>query len=297
MKDIFKYLLCLLLLLVINIKVNALSIDKNELNIAPNDKELIELYANVENASKVEFNLVFSTYDIPADFIVNNEYKEEKPNGIKHIVIFNEVKNGKVLLGTINISVVNKPKDLIGSININSAKAYDNEDNIKDLNNQSITVNIVNKEEEKKKEIIDKNLLSKIESNIVNIKLKNDIYNYNIEIDEDILELDLKPIAKDSNTLVSIETQKIKELTDNKLIIKTKNNNIEQDYIINIKINKNEKQENVLLIDKSEFKPDNSYKSKWKILVIISSVVVVISSIITIKREIAIKKYKHYYIK
>ena len=280
MKDIHKCLLCLILSLVFIIRVEALSVEKNSINITPSSSEIIELYASVENANKVEFNLVYSTYDIPADFIVNKLFKEETPSGIKHVVIFDEVKSGKILLGTINIKVVDKPKDLIGSISINNAKYYDKEDNSNDLKNQTITVKI-NKED--KKEEIDKNLLDKIESNIVNIKLKKDMYIYDININDDIDELDLIPIPKYGNTEVYIDTQKISELKDNKLVIKTKNNDIEQDYIINIKINK--KEENTILIDNSEFKPDNSYKDKWKVVTIISSILLVIILLLCFKKK------------
>ena len=291
MKDIYKYLLCLLLLVVVTTEVEALSVDKNNINISVNSTENIELYANVENATKVEFNLTYSTYDIPAQFIINNSFKDEANSGIKHIILFDEVKTGKILLGTININVIENPKDLIGSVNINNAKSFNSENNSTNLKSQSITIKVNKKEEEKKVEI-DKNLLDKIDSNIVNIKLEKDIFVYDVNINEDIKELDLKPIAKDNNTEVSIDTQKINELKDNKLIIKTKNNDIEQEYIINIKTDKKEKK---VIIDKSIFKPNDSYKNKWRLLIIISSIVVIIGGVILFKKEIEREKKKHYH--
>ncbi len=151
MRCIFKYLLCLFLFIFVITKVEALSVDKSDISIDAGSTDKIDLYANVENANKVEFNLTFSTYDIRAEFIKGDGFTEETPSGIKHILTFDEAKSGKILLGTINIFTANNPKDLIGTININTATAYDEEGNTTNLNSQTINIK-VNKEEEVKVE-------------------------------------------------------------------------------------------------------------------------------------------------
>ena len=282
MKSVIKYIICLIMLVLFIDKADALSINKNSINLDAGGSDIVELYADVENASSVEFNLVYSTYDIKAEFIVNSSFSEETPSGIKHVVKFKEVLNGKILLGTINIKVEKDPKDLIGNININGAKEYDSDGKSSNLKSQSVTVK-VNKKEDDKKQEVDKNLLSEIQSEIVDIKLKDNIYIYDINIDDSIQELDLVPIAKDDKTEIIIDSQKISELKDNKITISAKNGEVSQNYTINVKINK--KIENIE-IDKSEFKPDNSYKEIWKIVAIISGIVVFIGLIGCFKKKI-----------
>lgn len=282
MKNILKYIFCFFMLVLFIAKADALSIDKSSIDLSAGGSDIVELYADVENASSVEFNLVYSTYDIKAEFIVNSSFSEETPSGIKHVVKFKEVLNGKILLGTINIKVEKDPKDLIGNININGAKEYDSDGNSSNLKSQSVTVKVNKKEDEKKQEV-DKNLLSEIQSEIVDIKLKDNIFIYDINIDSSIEELDLKPIAKDENTEISIDSQKISELKDNKITISTKNGDVNQNYTINVRIKKENKK---VEIDKSEFKPDNSYKEIWKIVAIISGIVVFIGLIGCFKKKI-----------
>ncbi len=264
-----------LLLISIN-KVNALSVSKNDITIEKGGNDTIELYANTEQeVNSVSFTLVYSTYDIPANFIVNPAYTDTNPNGITHNVIFNENKSGKILLGTININVKNFPNDTAGSISIHTASAKAADGNTINLNNQTINIKIGTpvpeepKQEEKKEEVkIDTNLLDKIESKIVKIVLIKDQFEYTITINKDIKELDLKPIAKDEKTEITIKTQKISELEDNKLLINTKLNDIEQTYTFNIKIKEKNKIDKSI-IDKGEFKENKSYKGKWLVMIIV----------------------------
>ena len=83
------------------------------------------------------------------------------------------------------------------------------------------------------------NLLKFIDSNIINIKLEKDIFDYTVKIKEDIEELDLKPIPNNEDYIVTISNQKIKELRDNKIeIIVKADDNLEQKYIINVEVEK-----------------------------------------------------------
>ena len=286
MKKMSKYIFTIFLIILSVVKVNALSLSESNLTIANGSSKNVVLYANSETLiNKVEFTMVYTTYDIPANFIVNSNYTDSNPNGIKHTINFNEELSGKIELGSIDIRVVNNPKESAGTINIHSAKGYTKNGEIVNLNIQNINVlvgketpvnnqNDTNKEEKE----IEKNLLKEIESKLVNIELKEDVYEYRISIKEDIKELDLKPILKDEKYKVDISTQKISEIKDNKITIKVSNGDYQEEYIININIKEN------ITIDNSEFKKDNSYKSKWIVMIVIFSVILLVSLIFTNKK-------------
>ena len=268
-------ILCLLFLLFTN-KTYALSVSNNNITIDRGGNEKVELYANSDTEiTRVEFTLVYSTYDVPANFFVNSGFSDATPNGIRHNISFGEGKSGKILLG---------------SISIHSAKGYTANGDVVNMDNQNINVTIGTpqnnqeevKEEPKKEEVkeIDNNLIDKIESKLVKIELKKDVFEYTIEIDKDIEELDLNVIPKDENTKIEISSQKIEEIKDNKIIITASNGDIKQEYIINLK----DKDEVKVTIDNSEFKESNSYKSKWIVVSIVFIVLLMIGFVLTKKK-------------
>lgn len=276
--------------------VDALSVSKNNLTIEKGGNDKIELYANSEKEiTRVEFTLIYMSNDVPANYVVDSGLSDSNPNGIKHNVSLGEAKSGKILLGTVNINVKSNPEGRGGSINIHSAKGYTEDGEEVSLNSQSINVTIgtpVNNQEEEKKEEpkeekkdeekkeIDKNLLDKIESKLVKIELKKDVFEYKVVIDEDIKELDLKAIPKDEKTKVEISTQKIDEIKDNKIIITASNEDIKQEYVINLSL----KKEIEVTVDKSEFKESGSYKGKWIIASIVLIVILMIGLVLTRKK-------------
>lgn len=286
MKRIFKFIFIIFLALISVNKVNALSVSENNIIIKKGESKNIELYANVtDSVTSVEFTLVFTTYDIPAYFAVNPNYQDQNPDGIKHKIVFPEAVTGQILLGTVSINVKNNPNDLLGTINIHSAKATNVEETVINLNSQNINVTVGTTEttEEPPKENKDPNLLEKIESKIVEIKLEKDVFEYTVKVKSEVEELDLKPVAKDTNSKVEISTQKIAELTDNKIIITVKNNDIEQKYTINIEKLKEEVKPEIN-IDEEEFHVNDSYRSKWLIATIIFIVVFMIGLLLTKKK-------------
>ena len=278
-----KYLFGLFLLLITFSKVNALELSKSDLTIEKGSNDSVELYANVEkDVISVTFTLVYSTYDIPANFAPAAGVTDTNPNGITHEVVFNEAKSGKILLGNVNINVVSNPKDTVGTVNIHTASAKDTNGETISLNAKNINIKVGTPVEEPKEEPkeVDKNLLDKIESNIVNIKLKKDTFDYSVSIKDDVLELDLKPIAKDESTTIDISTQKISELENNTIVITAKNSDVEQKY--NIKVNIKDKNE--VTVDKTEFKDDKSYKGKWIVVSIVLIVALLISMLFSRKK-------------
>ena len=280
-------------LLLINISsVYALSVSKNDITIEKGGSERIELYANVEaDIKRVDFTLVFSTYDIPAAFIANSALIDTNPDGITHSVTLPEAKSGKILLGTVDITSKQDATETAGSVSIHAASAITTSDEKVSLNPQTINIKLgtpvptpTEKPSEPSKPSessgeVDKGLLAKIESKLVDIELKKNTFTYTVELkDNKITELDLKPIAKDEKTKVEITTQKIKELKNNKIIITATNGDTKQTYSIRIK------RKNDVVIDKGEFKADKSYKTKWIIMSVILLIALAGSIILTKKK-------------
>lgn len=281
MKKIIQ-LLIITLIIFLPVETKALSVDKNNLTIEKGKNEIVSLYAEVESEiTEIQFTMVYTTYDIPAYYNVEAGLTDANPNGISHKIIFSNPVSGKIKLGSINTNVVNNPKVTAGSINIHSAKATTTNNTVINLDAQTINVTIG----EKKVEIIEeppkKNLLDRIESEIVKIEIKEDIYEYKVNIKDDIEELDLKAVPKDETYQVEISNQKISELQDNKIIITIKTENNTEEYIV--KVNKLNKVEDIE-IDKEEFAPTYKYKGKWVIIIIILSVVLFIGLVLTKKK-------------
>lgn len=286
MKRIIKYLFATFLLFATFSHVYALEVSKSDLTIEKGGSDTIELYANTESEiTSATFTLVFSTYDMPANFSVASGATDTNPNGITHTIKFDEAKSGKVLLGTIQVSVKSNASDSVGTVNIHTASAKTTSDETVSLTARNINIKVGTPQTEPKQEEptkaptttkpkeVDKNLLDKIESKIVKIVLKKDVFDYTVNISDDVEELDLKPIAKSEETEIEISSQKVSELKDKKIVITAKNGDTTQTY--NIKVNK--KQIEQITVDNEKFKADKSYKGKWIIVSIVLIVALIIS--------------------
>lgn len=282
-------LLVLSLIMIIPTRIRALSVDKNNLTIENNNNESIDLYTEVNSEiTEVQFTLVYTTYDVPANFNVEAGLTDANPNGITHKIIFSNPVSGKIKLGSIKISVVKNPKVTLGTINIHSGKAITSDGETINLNSQTINVKIGEPEDSdviQNNDVSTKktNLLDRIESKIVKIDLKENVYEYKVNIKEDVEELDLKPIAKDEKYKVEITTQKIKELTDNQIIITVKDEDNTEEYKIKVNTLKNDKDIDID-IDKEEFKSTYKYKGKWIIMIVILSIVLFIGLLLVKKK-------------
>ena len=276
-KIIFILLITILIILPSN--VCALSLSENDITIEKGTSDTIEIYANVDSkVPEVSFALVYTTYDIPAYFNIESGLTDTG-TGINHKIVFTEPVTGKIKLGTIKINIVSNPTVTAGSINIHSGKAITETYETLTLNNQMINVKIgtpepkVEEPEEEKK-----NLLEKIESEIVKINLKEDVYEYSVKIDENVEELDLKAIPKEEDYKIEISSQKVSELKDNQIIITVKDGEVKEEYKIKVNIAKN------VEIDEEEFKPTFKYKGKWTTMIIIFSVVLFVGLLLTKKK-------------
>lgn len=299
MKHFLKFICLIVTFFMLTTGVLTLTVSENNIEIPKSDRKSIELSTNSEEMlTSVEFTLVYTTYDIPASFIVNPNYTDSNPNGIKHKIIFSEPINGNIILGNININVVDNPKDNAGTVNIHSAIGYTESGETINLTSQNINVTVLNNREtntetneiEKPKEDeheetkeFDKNVLKEIKSDLVKINIQKDIFEYTITINNDIEKLDLEPIAINESYKVEISNQEIATLEDNKINITiTDNKGNKIDYIIKVNILKDVSD---IEIDDSDFKEKNTYKGKWIILVIIFSTILLFGLILTRKKK------------
>ena len=273
MKHFLKLICLIVTFFMLTTGVLALTVSENNIEIPKSDRKSIELSTNSEEMlTSVEFTLVYTTYDIPASFIVNPNYTDSNPNGIKHKIIFSEPINGNIILGNININVVDNPKDNTGTVNIHSAIGYTKSGETINLTSQNINVTVLNNREtntetneiEKLKEDeqeetkkFDKNVLKEIKSDLVKINIQKDIFEYTIAINNDIEKLDLEPIAINESYKVKISNQEIATLEDNKINITiTDNKGNKIDYIIKVNILKDISD---VEIDDSDFKEKNNF--------------------------------------
>ena len=291
MKRILKLIIIAVILLIPIGSVSALTVSENDVKIPASGSKSIELSTSSEELlTSVEFTLVYTTYDIPANFIVNSNYTDSNPNGIKHKVIFPEPISGKITLGNVNINVVNNPKDTAGTINIHSAVGYTETGKIITLNAQNINITIgeesninTNKPSNDDNSNTNKNVLKEIKSDIVKINLQEDVFEYQITIDKDIEKLDLEPIAINDTYKVEVSNQEIATLEDNKInITVTDNTGNKTVYIIKVNILKDISS---VEIDNTNYKEKNTYKGKWIILIIFFSVILLFGLALTKKKK------------
>lgn len=291
MKRILKLIIIAAILLIPIGSVSALTVSENDIKIPASGSKSIELSTSSEELlTSVEFTLVYTTYDIPANFIVNSNYTDSNPNGIKHKVIFPEPISGKITLGNVNINVVNNPKDTAGTINIHSAIGYTETGETITLNAQNINIiigeesnNNTDKPSNDDNSNTNKNVLKEIKSDIVKINLQEDVFEYQITIDKDIEKLDLEPIATLDTYKVEVSNQEIAKLEDNKInITVTDNTGNKTVYTIKVNILKDISS---VEIDNTNYKEKNTYKGKWIILIIFFSVILLFGLALTKKKK------------
>lgn len=291
MKRILKLIIIAVILLIPIGSVSALTVSENNIKIPASGSKSIELSTSSEEPlTSVEFTLVYTTYDIPANFIVNSSYTDSNPNGIKHKVIFPEPISGKITLGNVNINVVNNPKDTAGTINIHSAVGYTKTGETINLNAQNINIIIgeenntnTDKPSNDDNSNTNKNVLKEIKSDIVKINLQEDVFEYQITIDKDIEKLDLEPIAITDTYKVEVSNQEIATLEDNKInITVTDNTGNKTVYTIKVNILKDISS---VEIDNTNYKEKNTYKGKWIILIIFFSVILLFGLALTKKKK------------
>lgn len=282
MKKLIIMVWGLIILFMGNHEILALTVSEDNLTMGAGSEKNISLYANTEEeVISVSFDLFFTTYDIPAYFYVDSSFTDSQPDGPNHKITLNEAKSGQILLGNVTVKSKSNPQDLIGTVNIQNAKATKKDGSVIRLNTENINVKIGQETSKKEPTIKETNLLKSIESEKVKIKLEENVFEYDITINKDLAELDLKPIPKKDNYKVEISSQKISDLQDNKITIKVSGDNNEEEYVI--KVNKLTDIEDVE-IDNTNFKENNSYKSSWIVMIVILSIGLIVGLIVVKKK-------------
>lgn len=260
MKKISNLLFTIFLTFILLNSVDALTLEEKEVSVTKGESKTVQLTEKfTEKVKKIEFNLVYYNNDIIGIFQVNPSY-QDKAAGIKHEIFFPNGVNGEIDLGEIQVTVADKPTVQKGNINISNVQATTISGKVLNIENESLQVTINDKKE--KNETPPKNLIEKIDSNIIQINLKENIYEYKVTVKNDVEELDLKPIAKYQGTTIDVSSQKLEKNKNNTIIITAKKDDIEEEYKIQVKYQQDIK------IDKHQYKQDNSYKKKWSIIMI-----------------------------
>ena len=273
MKRIKEIIFTIFIVFISVIRVNALSVNKNEITMERGSNNSIELYANTDTeVTNIDFTLVYSTYDIDVEFISSDGNYDSNPYGVAHKLTLQNSQKGKILLGSITIVVKEYSTVNSATITLNNATATTTNGNNINLNNQIINVTVGTPEPDTVTvdDTQEDNLLEKIESNIVDINLKENVFEYTVTVSNEITELDLVPITKYDNTSYEISSQKIDEIkaNNNQIIIDVTNNVISQKYIINVNIkDAQDIEEDTVVIDNNQFINSSDYKYNWIVII------------------------------
>ena len=275
MKKLLYFLLIFVLMFSFTKISYALSIDETNIYVELGKSDKIPLYADLpDDTVEVDFTLFFDSYDIPVTFIAAKEINDTNEDGPAHYLKFKSAVSGRTLLGNISIFVKNNATIASAGAQFTKAKAINSDGEKKTLNNQEIMVRVGKKPETTTETPKNYNLLKEIQSDIVNITLVENVFEYEVVIKSSVEELDLKGIPNEDKYSVSYSTQKISDLEDNKILITVTNGKQKQIYTIKVKTIKEAEKVD---IDTEEFEVDNSYKVKWFVIIILLSLVLVIS--------------------
>ena len=87
MKHLTKLILIFMTFLIQIAVVDALSLDSNTITLSKGESSSVGIYANLdEEATSVSFSLIFTSYDVPATFKVEDGFKNVVSNSINFIL-------------------------------------------------------------------------------------------------------------------------------------------------------------------------------------------------------------------
>ena len=306
MKKRIKYVFLLFVMLIFWGKVDALSVSKNGLTIAPGGSDTVLLYADVgdNEINEIKFTFIFYSNSVPAEFHVAGGYNCDTV-GTRHTITFNEAKTGKILLGSIDISVSSDATVTSASAYAHTAIAKKTDGETIELNSVLININVTGGSTSNNdttttsttsttttkvttttsttsttttttKARENKGLLKEIQSKIVRIDLEDDVFEYTVNVGEGTEELDLVAVPNDEKTKVDISNQKISELDDKKIIITLTNENVKEEYVIKINVVPKPTVPEVV-IDNGEFVEKSGYRGKWVLAIAFLVIVLAVS--------------------
>lgn len=259
--------------------IDARALEVVELNptMRKGETKDVELYVNVPSETKqVNFSLTFLSYDVVGTFESSEGVLTN--NGVSHSISFDKSITGRVKLGIVKLKVSTSVLVNTGTINLYNASAILVDDTAIKLNNQSINVNITVEE----KEEVKTNLLKKISSDIVNISLEPNKYEYELSVKNEVDKLDLIAIAIDETYKIDISEQTLKE-GKNIIFINVSKEDVSEKYTINVTRDKKEIKSEVKKDQMSKIKNKN-FKSGW-IIVMVGLIVVFIVGLFMLKKK------------
>ena len=261
--------------------VRALEVEDLNPTVQYGGTENIELYVNVPaETKKVTFLLSFLSYDVIGSF--ESSVTTFTIDGITHSISFEKPVEGRVKLGMIKIKVSDNPIVDTSTINLYNANAISVDDVVTKLNNQSINVNITSKKEE-----IKTNLLKTISSDIVNISLESNKYEYELSVKNEVDRLDLAATAIDETYKIDISDQTLKE-GKNQIFISVSKDDILKKYTFNVTREKSEESteeiKNEVKKDTVSKIKDKNFKSGWA-AIIIGLIVLFILGLFMLKKK------------
>ena len=270
LKRIWGFIAVLITLFTLT-NVKAFSVDNDTFYIKPGNKEEVHLYANMEEeVSSISFSLTFSSYDASATFAPSKGNKDNYNGTTGHVITLFEPQKGKIDLGvvTIRTKATAKARENAETVLINKgvAKTTDGKEINLTRVNMLIYFGEKGNTEVKEEPVINTTteLLSRIDSNIVNINLRSNVFEYTVTVPADTLELDLKPITTSENVRVTISSQVISELEDGAVIITLEDGKVTQKYKINVKVKKQ-----VVETEVDNTTEAKTYHYKWKYIVVV----------------------------
>ena len=267
--------------------VKAFSVENDTLTLEPGSKEAIHLYANTEEEiDTIKFVLTYSTNDLKGtNFTAAKGVKDTYDGNSTHVIKLSEAQSGKIDLGTINIKTVSSPKDAGGTVTVQEVTK--NNDNVIGLKKLVVLIQIGEKDEETGEPVVisepvinetSDSLLEGIDSSIVSIELRKNVYEYTVTVPADTTELDLKPVTSSVDVRATVSSQVINELEDGVITITLENGKVTQQYKINVKVKKA-----VVETEIDKTTEVKEYHYKWKYIVVIILCVVVIAGTYLIK--------------
>jgi len=266
---IFMFILTIIIIVFGIVEVNALEVMELNPTIQIGETKNIELYANVpDNTKQLDFSLSFLSYDAIGTFETSTGILTT--NGSKYSISFEEPVGGRIKIGNIKIKISNSTDINTSTINLYNANAISFDNITTKLNNQSIQVNITKQVEE-----IKTNLLKSITSNIVDISLEPNKYEYDILVNEKVDKLDLIATPLDETYEINISDQFLK-VGVNQIFITVSKDDITEKYTINVTKKESITETDDIIEKKDEIIPENktsklekqNFKSKWIIIMI-----------------------------
>ena len=266
---IFMFILTIIIIVFGIVEVNALEVMELNPTIQIGETKNIELYANVpDNTKQLDFSLSFLSYDAIGTFETSTGILTT--NGSKYSISFEEPVGGRIKIGNIKIKISNSTDINTSTINLYNATATSLDNITTKLNNQSIQVNITKQVEE-----IETNLLKTISSNIVDISLEPNKYEYDVLVNEKVDKLDLIATPLDETYEINISDQFLK-VGVNQIFITVSKDDITEKYTINVTKKESITETDDITEKKDEIIPENktsklekqNFKSKWIIIMI-----------------------------